>query len=153
LLNVAEREQANQANLKELQAQAKKAKNQVSDGNLDALLQAAVKTPAGYPVIVSRVDVADPGAMRNLWDVVRGRMEAPGAIVMIGVKNEKPILLAAGSDEAVASGFNAGSLIKSIAPLVAGGGGGKPTMAQAGGKDASGIDAALDKARAELGIA
>jgi alanyl-tRNA synthetase len=91
--------------------------------------------------------------MRNLWDVVRGRMEAPGAIVMIGVKNEKPILLAAGSDEAVASGFNAGSLIKSIAPLVAGGGGGKPTMAQAGGKDASGIDAALDKARAELGIA
>lgn len=79
--------------------------------------------------------------LRNFWDVVRSRMDAPGAAVLIGVKDDRPILLAAGSDEAVAAGFNAGNIIKTIAPLVSGGGCGKPTRAQAGGKDASGIPA------------
>ncbi|MBO4365592.1 MAG: hypothetical protein J5804_04785, partial [Eggerthellaceae bacterium] len=55
-----------------------------------------------------------------------------------------------GTDEAVAAGFNAGAIIKAIAPCIKGGGGGKPTMAQAGGKDASGLDAALDAAREQL---
>ena len=50
------------------------------------------------------------------------------------------------------AGFHAGSVIKAIVPAVDGRGGGKPTMAQAGGKDASGIAAALDAARAELGL-
>ena len=58
--------------------------------------------------------------------------------------------MAAGTDEAVAAGFNAGALIKAMGPAIKGGGGGKPTMAQAGGKDASGIDAALDIARGIL---
>ena len=58
-----------------------------------------------------------------------------------------PILLAAGTDEAVEKGFNAGAVIKQISRGIKGGGGGKPTMAQAGGKDVSGIDAALDAAR------
>ena len=52
-----------------------------------------------------------------------------------------------GTDEAVEKGFNAGAVIKQISREIKGGGGGKPTMAQAGGKDASGIDAALDAAR------
>ena len=50
------------------------------------------------------------------------------------------------TDEAVAAGFNAGAIIKEIAPLVQGGGGGKPTMAQAGGKNPAGIDDAIAKA-------
>jgi alanyl-tRNA synthetase len=61
-------------------------------------------------------------------------------------------LLAAGGAPAVAAGFNAGAVIKTMAPHIKGGGGGKPEMAQAGGKDASGIDAALEAARAMLGI-
>lgn len=89
--------------------------------------------------------------MRNLWDVLRSRMSAPGACVLAGVnEGGKPVLMAAGTDEAVAAGFNAGAVIKAIAPAVKGGGGGKPSMAQAGGKDASGIDAALDQARSIL---
>ncbi len=74
-------------------------------------------------------------------------MTAPGAMVVAGEKDGKPVLMAAGTDEAVAAGFNAGALIKAMGPAIKGGGGGKPTMAQAGGKDASGIDAALDIAR------
>jgi alanyl-tRNA synthetase len=58
--------------------------------------------------------------------------------------------MAAGSEAAVAAGFNAGAIIKGIAKNIKGGGGGKPTMAQAGGKDVSGLDAALDAAREML---
>ena len=71
----------------------------------------------------------------------------PGACVLAAVNNGSPLLMAAGTDEAVAAGFNAGKVIKAIAPSIKGGGGGKPTMAQAGGKDAAGIDAALAAAR------
>ncbi|MBS3975043.1 MAG: hypothetical protein KGZ89_09290, partial [Actinobacteria bacterium] len=59
-------------------------------------------------------------------------------------------LLAAGSSAAIAAGFDAGAVIKAIAPAVKGGGGGKPAMSQAGGKDASGIDSALALARETL---
>ena len=55
--------------------------------------------------------------------------------------------MAAGTDAAVAAGFNAGAIIKAISKHIKGGGGGKPTMAQAGGKDVGGLDAALDAAR------
>lgn len=151
--DVAERAASNLAAYKDLQTKFKRTQNAVADDNVTSLLEQLATTPAGYPVVVAQVDVRDPGMMRNLWDVIRSRMAAPGAAVMIGVKDDRPILLAAGTDEAVAAGFNAGDIIKTIAPLVSGGGGGKPTMAQAGGKDVAGIPAALDKARAELGIA
>ena len=75
-------------------------------------------------------------------------MSAPGAVVLAAQTTDgKPLLLAAGTDEAVAKGFDAGALIKAMGPAIKGGGGGKPTMAQAGGKDASGLDAALEIAR------
>ena len=59
----------------------------------------------------------------------------------------KVALLAGGTDAAVAAGFKAGDVIRQIAPLVGGRGGGRPNMAQAGGRDAAGVDAALDAAR------
>ena len=63
----------------------------------------------------------------------------------------QPALLAGATDEAVTAGFKAGDIIKKIAPLVGGGGGGRPTMAQAGGKNAAGIADALAQARTDLG--
>jgi alanyl-tRNA synthetase len=153
IFDAAERAASNLAAYKELQTRFKRSQNAAADNDVTSLVECALNTPAGYPVIIAQVDVRDPGMMRNLWDVVRSRMSAPGAAVLIGVKDDRPILLAAGTDEAVSAGFDAGSIIKSIAPLVSGGGGGKPSMAQAGGKDISGIPAALDKARSELGIA
>jgi alanyl-tRNA synthetase len=60
------------------------------------------------------------------------------------------MLLAAATPEAVKLGFDAGALIKQIAPLIDGRGGGKPAMAQAGGKDAASLDAALQSARQAL---
>lgn len=150
LFEVATRAASNLKSLKEMQHKAKHAQEVVSDDGITALLESAVIAKDGYPVIIGRTDIKDGGQMRNLWDVIRSRMTQPGALVLAGVKDDRPLLMVAGTDEAVAAGFNAGAVIKAIAPCVKGGGGGKPTMAQAGGKDASGIDAALDAARAML---
>ncbi len=147
LFDVSERAAANVKQLREYQKAAKQTKGIVSDDNITKLVGAAVPSAAGYPVIISRVQVADAGALRNGWDVLSSRMSAPGACVLIAEKDGKAVLMAAGSPEAVEAGFNAGAIIKAIAPCVQGGGGGKPSMAQAGGKNAAGIDDALEAAR------
>ncbi len=147
LFDVSERSAANVKQLREYQKAAKQTKNAVSDDNITKLVDKAVSSAAGYPVVISRVQVADSGALRNGWDVLSSRMQKPGACVLIAEKDGKAVLMAAGSPEAVEAGFNAGAIIKAIAPCVQGGGGGKPSMAQAGGKNAAGIDDALEAAR------
>ena len=145
--DVAERAAANVKALKELQQKSKRAQGAIGGDAVAELLAQVQEAPAGYPVIIARTEVSDGGQMRNLWDVVRSRMERPGALVAAAVAGGKPVLMAAGSDEAVAAGFNAGAVIKAMGPAIQGGGGGKPSMAQAGGKNAEGIDDALQIAR------
>lgn len=148
MFNVCERTAANAKAMKELQQAQKRSAAAVSDDGIGKLLETAAQAKDGYPVIIGHVgEVADAGGMRNGWDVLRARMAAPGAAVLAGVKEGNPILMACATDEAVAAGFNAGAVIKAIAGNIKGGGGGKPSMAQAGGKDASGIEAALQAAR------
>ena len=145
--DVSERVAADQKALKEMRTKAKRAKSMIGDDMFATLLSQVQQAPAGYPVIIARTEVRDGGQMRNMWDVVRSRMDAPGAMVVAGVNDGKPVLMAAGTDEAVAAGFNAGAIIKAMGPAIQGGGGGKPTMAQAGGKNPDGIDEALEIAR------
>ena len=127
----------------------------IAEDGVTKLVSAAMETKAGYPVIIASLPSAgeaamEAGGMRHAWDVLRARLGRPGAVVLAAEKEGKPIVLAAGTPEAVAAGFDANALIKAMAPHIKGGGGGKPAMAQAGGKDASGIDAALDAVRALL---
>ena len=151
LFDVSERTAANVRTIKEFQQQRKRGKEVVAEDGITKLVSAAVDAKAGYPVIVANAsgDEAglDAGGLRNAWDVLRARLGRPGAVVLAAEKDGKPIVLAAGTPEAVEAGFDAGALIKAMAPHIKGGGGGKPAMAQAGGKDASGIDAALQAAR------
>ena len=147
MFDVAERVAANAKQLKEIQQKGKRAKTMIGDDLFNDLLAQVQDAPADYPVIIARTDIQDGGQLRNLWDVVRSRMDAPGAMVVAGVADGKPLLMAAGTDEAVAKGFNAGELIHAMGPAIQGGGGGKPTMAQAGGKNPDGIDDALEIAR------
>ena len=149
MFDVSERTAANIRTIKEQEAEQKRAKKVAAEGNVAEHIKAMVNV--GYPLVIARIDGLDSGALRNAWDILRSRMPEPGACVIGTVNDDKPVIMAAGTDEAVAAGFNAGALIKSIAGNIKGGGGGKPTMAQAGGKDASGMDAALDAARKELG--
>ncbi len=150
IFDVSERTVANLKALKELQTKSKRLKEAVSDDGVNALLGMVRDAKAGYPVIVTRTDIRDTSGFRNSWDIIRARMDRPGAVVLASVQNGKPVIFAAGSDEAVAAGFNAGAIVKAIAPSIGGGGGGKPAMAQAGGKNAEGIDDALAKAREML---
>ena len=68
-------------------------------------------------------------------------------MLLLSVVDGKPVLMATASDAAVKKGAHAGNLIKEVAGVLGGGGGGKPQMAQAGGKDLSAIPEALKKAK------
>jgi len=146
-LEAFERVSANLKTLKELQTAAKRAKQGASDDGVAKLLDGTAVGKGGYPVVIGFVGKTDVGGLRNAWDVLRARMQAPGAVVIAADNGGKPLIIAAGTDEAVAAGFDALSIIKSIGSHIKGGGGGKPTMAQAGGKDLSGIDDALNAAK------
>ena len=113
--------------------------------SFDALL-AGTETVNGARVLVARVDDATPDTLREMSDWFRGRVES-GAIVLGSVVEGRPQLLVALTDDLTKRGLNAGSLIKPIAGVVGGGGGGRPNLAQAGGKDASRLAEALDTAR------
>ena len=143
--DVVARVESTLAQVKELTFELKKAKTSSNDILPESLDEYIVD--AGFPVFVYRKDGLDAGGMRNFWDIVRARLDNGGACVLASDNEGTPLLLAAGSDEAVQAGFNAGAVIKAIASNIKGGGGGKPSMAQAGGKDVAGLDAALEAAR------
>ncbi len=150
IFDVRERVASNLKSLKESQSSARRERELVSEDGINKLLSLQEQTKGGYPVIIARSIVSGSEEMRNLWDIMRARMEDPGALVVACVNNDKPLLMAAGTKEAVAAGFNASALIKEMGPAIKGGGGGKPGMAQAGGKDVEGIDEALQIARDSL---
>lgn len=150
LFDVAAKAASNTAELKELHAKMKQNRDAAAAGGFNALLEKVEQAAGGYPVVIAKLSGFDGGQLRNGWDILRDRMAEPGAVVFASDMDEKPLLLAAGTPEAVEKGFDAGAIIKAIAPAVKGGGGGKAAMAQAGGKDVAGIDAALELARTML---
>lgn len=147
---VAERAVKLLGKMKELEAALARAEERLSHSGIEELLSGVADV--GYKVLVARAPAMKADGLRTAADRLRARMGG-GAVVLATVDPDSgaPLLLAAGGEEAVAAGFDAGALIKAMAPHVKGGGGGKPQMAQAGGKDASGIDAALETARRLLG--
>ena len=139
-----------QGELREVNQKLKKA---LTGGSSDAIASAIdnASDMGGYQLVVAELSGLEAADLRNVWDTVRGKLSGACACVLATVTEKgAPALIAAATDDAAAAGFHAGNVIKQIAPLVDGRGGGKPTMAQAGGKNAAGIAAALDAARALL---
>jgi alanyl-tRNA synthetase len=100
----------------------------------------------GVRVLVARVQNVNNDTLRQMTDWFRDRHPERGVAVLGTVTEEgRPALVAAVTKD-LTGRVHAGNLIKDIAPLVGGGGGGKPTMAQAGGKDPAKLDEALDRA-------
>ena len=100
-------------------------------------------------VVAGRVAVESADALRRAGDEVRRRIGERGreAVIVLGaVANDRPLFVAMATEGAVAAGVNAGKLIGGIARVAGGGGGGKPEMAQAGGRHADKLDEALDTA-------
>jgi len=94
-------------------------------------------------VVASRVDGVDDKGLRELADRLRDKLQ-PAVVVLGTVQGDRVSLLAAVSKEATQR-YHAGNIIKQIAPLIGGGGGGRPDFAQAGGKDPTRLDEALQK--------
>ncbi len=113
--------------------------NQAFKQKLDSVMEIA-----GVPVLSAIIANADIDALRSLAD--QFRQKHPSGVVVLGtVSNEKPILIAAVTPDLIARGLKAGELIKRAARVIGGGGGGRPDMAQAGGKDPSKLAEALDQ--------
>jgi len=100
----------------------------------------------GVPVVAARVQELSVEALRSMGDALRDRL-GDSVVVFATVENDRPIFLVMVSQALTTRGLHAGEIAKRAAKVAGGGGGGKPTMAQAGGKDASKIDEALAEAR------
>jgi alanyl-tRNA synthetase len=101
---------------------------------------------SGAKVIVAEVAGGTPPVLRQLIDQVR-RKGVPTAALLASREDDKVVLIAGISRDLEAKGVHAGQWVRSAAEIVGGSGGGRPDMAQAGGKDPQKLSAALDKAR------
>ena len=115
---------------------SKMAKDSVGD------MDSKVCDVKGLSLIATAVPSADMNALRDLADQMKEKYPK-GVFILCSENDGKVNLVVMASDGAIEAGAHAGNLIKKLAPMVGGGGGGRPNMAQAGGKDPSGIDAML----------
>ena len=130
--------------IKTLSAEIESMKSKAARESLGNVMD-QVKDVKGVSLLATRVSDVDMNGLRELGDQLKAKL-GEGVIVLASDTNGKVNLMAMVSDGAVKKGAHAGNLIKGIAGLVGGGGGGRPNMAQAGGKNPAGIDAALEEA-------
>lgn len=107
----------------------------------------------GYSCVIAKLEGLSGKELRSAWDGIRDASDGQpvACVIASATADGKVSLLAGATDSAVAAGFSAGDIVKEIAELVGGRGGGKPAMAQAGGSNAAGIDDALEAAKTKLG--
>lgn len=101
----------------------------------------------GIKLFISSMEDMDMNSLRDSADKVKDKLGEASVVVLAGVKEGKVSLVVMCGEDAVKRGIMAGNIIKDVSKLIGGGGGGRPNMAQAGGKDDSGINAALAKAK------
>ncbi len=141
-----QRVQALQTELTAARRQNEALRRKFAKHEFDALLLSGLENVNGVQALLAQLDSLPMEAMREMADWFRNRVER-GVLVLASDQGGKPQIIVAVSDALVKEGTRAGDLIKPIARVVGGGGGGRPQMAQAGGRDSSKIPAALQKAR------
>jgi alanyl-tRNA synthetase len=104
----------------------------------------------GVKAVFEIREVANPKALPDLADKLRGQLGDPSVVVIGAPGDGRASLLVSATPGAVAAGVKAGAVVKVAAAVVGGGGGGRDNMAQAGGKDPSKLPDALNAARAEI---
>lgn len=134
------------ATLKEKEKEIIALKEKLTSGSEDELLNSAIEIK-GIKSIIGVVKDVEGDALRNLGDKLRDRL-GEGVIVLGSSSNGKVQFIAMASKEAVAKGIHCGKIIKEVATIAGGGGGGRPDMAQAGGKLPEKLKEAIDKAPA-----
>ena len=127
--------------IKALNSENEKLKSKMANDSLGDVLS-QVKEVNGVKVLASKVADVDMNGLRNLGDQLKDKI-GEGVVVIASVMDGKVSLMATVTDEAQKKGAHAGNLVKAIAGLVGGGGGGRPDSAMAGAKDISKLDDAL----------
>ena len=136
------------ADLKSLQAENESLKSKAAKEALGDVMD-QVQDVNGVKLLAVSVADVDMNGLRDLGDQLKEKL-GEGVVVLASAKDGKVNLIAMATDAAMKQGAHAGNLIKGIAALVGGGGGGRPNMAQAGGKNPAGIDAAIEEAEKVL---
>lgn len=139
--NLLERCEHLMAEMKALQSENESLKSKAAKDALGDVMD-QVQEVKGVKLLASKVAGVDMNGLRELGDQLKEKM-GEGVVVLISEKDGKVNMIAMATEGAMGQGAHAGNLIKGIAALVGGGGGGRPNMAQAGGKNPEGIDAAI----------
>ncbi len=136
--------QSMQAEIKAMSSEIESLKSKAAKDALGDVMD-QVADVKGVKLLATKVPGVDMNGLRDLGDQLKAKL-GEGVIVLISDMDGKVNMVAMATDGAMAKGAHAGNLIKGIAALVGGGGGGRPNMAQAGGKNPAGIDAAIAQA-------
>ncbi len=135
---------AMQEEIKALHSENEKLKDKLANESLGDVMD-QVQDVKGVKLLAVGLKDVDMNGLRNLGDQLKEKL-GEGVIVLASAVGGKVSLLTMATDGAIKAGAHAGNLIKGIASCVGGGGGGRPNMAQAGGKNPDGIEEALKKA-------
>ncbi len=138
-----------QAEIKSLSSENESLKSRLANNAAGDVLS-KVKEIGGMKFLGTTMADVDMNALRNLGDSFKEKLGECVIVLASGQGTDKVNLIAMATDGAVKKGAHAGNIIKEAAQLVGGGGGGRPNMAQAGGKNPAGMEAALKKAEEVL---
>ena len=133
------------AEVKELKSENESLKSKLAKDALGDVMD-QVEEVKGVKLLATSIEDVDMNGLRELGDNLKEKL-GEGVIVLASQKDGKVFLVAMVTDEAQKAGAHAGNLIKAIAGCVGGGGGGRPNMAQAGGKNPAGIPEAVAKVK------
>lgn len=136
------------AEIKELSSENESLKSKAAKEALGDVMD-QVEEIKGVKLLATEVDGVDMNGLRDLGDSLKEKL-GEGVVVLISNTDGKVNLVAMATDGAMKQGAHAGNLIKGIAALVGGGGGGRPNMAQAGGKNPAGIQDAIAESKKVL---
>ena len=131
--------------IKALSSENEKLKAELANNALGDVSDNVVEIK-GVKFVATKVDNVDMNELRNLGDKIKNEIGSGVVLVVSAIGSDKVNMIAMATDDPVAKGAHAGNLIKAVASLVGGGGGGRPNMAQAGGKNPAGIPELLKKA-------
>ena len=146
--NLVERLEHLMAEIKALSSENESLKSKAAKDALGDVMDQVTEVN-GVKLLATSVDGVDMNGLRELGDQLKEKL-GEGVVILASSNEGKVNLIAMATDEAQKAGAHAGNLIKAIASKVGGGGGGRPNMAQAGGKNPAGIPDALAEAKTAL---
>ena len=147
--NVEEKIAHMQAEIKSLNSEIESLKNKAANEALGDVLNQA-EDVNGVKFLAVKLNDVDMNELRNLSDDLKSKIGSGVVVLASAMGSDKVNLIITATDDIVKAGVHAGNIIKSAAPCVGGGGGGRPNMAQAGGKNPAGIEKAFETAKETL---